>query len=108
MAGGDLLQVTVMVAVADSDAADTGGDQRATPDGRTESADDAATAATASYAAATADQLCLVVVRRGRGRRVCHHGHAARADAPDAGHRRLEVASASEHHLVTGQMVLKR
>lgn len=107
MAGGDLLQVTVVVAVADSDAADAGGDQRATPDGRAESADDAATA---SYAAAApaADQLCLVVVRRGRGRRVCHHGHAARADAPDAGHRRLEVASASEHHLVTGQMVLQR
>jgi len=78
VAGGDLLQVTVVVTVADS-AADAGGDQRATPDGRPEPTDDAATAATTSYTAA--DQLRLVVVRRGRGRRVGHHGHAARADA---------------------------
>jgi len=102
VAGGDLLQVTVVVAVADA-AADAGSDQRATPDGRPEPADDATATATASYTAA--DQLRLVVIRRGRGRRVGHHGHAARANA---GHRRLEVASASEHHLVTGQVVLKQ
>jgi len=84
MTGGDLLQVTVVVTVADS-TADASGDQRATPDGRPEPADDATAAATTSYTAA--DQLRLVVICCGRGRRVGHHGHAARADAPDAGHR---------------------
>jgi len=84
VAGGEWLQVTVVVAVADA-SADAGGDQRATPDGRPEPADDATASATGSNTAA--DQLRLVVVRCGRGRRVGHHGHAARADAPDAGHR---------------------
>lgn len=88
MTGGDLLQV-MMVAVADA----TGSDQGATSDGRPESADHAA----------AADQLRLVVIRRGRGRRVGHHRHPA---AACAGHR-LEITSASEHHFVTGQMVLK-
>lgn len=108
MTGGDLLQVAVVVAVADdAAAADAGGYQRATADGRPEPADDAAAASSAAAASYTAaDQLRLVVVRSGRGRRVGHHGHAARAHASDAGHRRLEVASASEHHLVAGQVVL--
>lgn len=90
MAGGDLLQVTVVVAVADAAAA--GGDQRAAADWRPEPADDAT-------AAPAAHQLRLMVIGRGRCRRVGHHRHAACADA---GHRGLEVTSTSKHHLVTG------
>lgn len=103
MTGGDLLQVMMVPVTTDAAAAQ----QRPTADRRPEPADHGA-------ATAAADQLRLVMVRRGRGRRVGHHRYAA-ADAdpaaaaadPAAGHRRFHVHSGSEHHFVAGQMVLK-
>lgn len=79
----------MVISVADAAA---GGDQGATADGRPESANNAA----------TADQLCLMVIRSRR--RIGHHRHAAAT----ARHGRLEVTTASEHHLVARQMVLEK